>query len=430
MRILVLIAAIGAVHNYITDNFDMWCRIDLVGEAKGGVLSLVCEQSGMEYEICSIKTTPSQSGAEVAKLLVEALHASPVPDFKIVVCDGAKIYLTFDPYYFTGSETGFAVPTPLRFITVNYLPKVDQLTFNWIPDEQEAYVVTGGSGGDVVPARAGVATFDKFASRAHVDMRTGASVIPNPQDLAFLIAKVRSPFIPTTDLAPRFVRIHVCGTRQEDLDNVPFYGNVGPNWEAWCPAGFQEGDLRLYQGEKSEVPEKDRSLAFASSPDAKFYCQMFEIRNGVPAEGGIYRRYLGLIPGHSYRAYARFNTFEAKAEAGDWSISFHACADPPGQGLAVGQLAGRDALPNGATGPDAARIVIFKNGGETTEGKWVKVATGMQGGQPSGSDITIPEGSTSLSAWVRVKGSTSSRLGMDWSALEDVTPPTFTLTDG
>jgi hypothetical protein len=219
-------------------------------------------------------------------------------------------------------------------------------------------------------------------------------------------------------LDSRYTRIHVSGSKQEDLDNLPFYGNVGPNWEAWCAAGFQEGQPVLCQGEKSEVPEKERKRAFASSPDTKFYCQMFEIKDGVAAEGGIYRRYLGLLPGHTYRVFARFNTFESKGDEGDWSLSFYACADPAGQGLTVAQLAGRDALPNGTTGNEAGRVAFFNNGGETTQGSWLQVCTGT----PSCADITIPEGSTSLSAWVRVKGSTASRFGMDWSALEDVTP--------
>jgi len=422
MNLVVLIAVVGAVHNYVTDHFDMFISQDFAGIARGGDLALVEDHCGSKCGICLIKTDPGSSAAEVVKRLVEACHSSPNRSLRLAAFEGTVIYLPPGGYYITGSETGFAVLPPARFVTANYLPKDDRITVDWVAGERrDEYLTINGSVFIQSGEHTGTASLEGVCTRKRHDTRTETDVAPNPSDLAVCVLKKKwAPGLPLTFRA-RTARVHVSGTLQEDLDNVPFYGNVGPNWEPWCQAGFQEGDLRLYQGEKSEVPEKKRKLAFASSPETKFYCQMFEIKKDVPAEGGIYRRYLGLIPGHKYRVYARFNTFEASAETGDWSLSFHACADPPGQGLTVNQMAGRDGLPNGATGPEASRIAVFQNGGQTTAGKWARVSTGMEGAPPSAADITIPEGSTSISAWVRVKGSTPNRFGMDWSALEDLT---------
>ncbi len=424
MHILVLLLAVcAAPQNYITEHFQMYFVGRFIGEAKGGTLTLTKVTYGLHCPACSIQTKPGQSGAAIAKRFVERLQEPTSPIGSDAIAEGPAIYISGGAYCLTGSETGFATRTAPQFVTVNYSPSEDRLAVHWTPVEQdpEERIAISFAILDGLLAKSGVATFDRFSRVERYDDRVESQVPPNPQDFLLCVGKMKSPYRSGMMFRSRFTRIHLAGPRQEDVDNLPFYGNVQPNWEAWSPSGFEEGSLLLRQGEKNEMSEKDRAIAYASSADTKYYFQTFQIKGGAAAEGGVYRRYLGLVPGHAYRVLARFNTFEAKPDAGDWSLSFHACADPPGQGLTVNQLQGREVLPNGKVGAEAGRVAAFGRGGKTTEGQWRQVATGIGGAAYASPDIVIPEGSTSLSAWVRVNGSTASRFGMDWSALEDVT---------
>jgi len=425
-------------------SFDFVVQAEFDGVAKGGNLQFVYDTYSMKYYSASVDTIPGQSGEAIAQALMESFKVSSGGGaFIKAVCEGASIYMPAFPCFLVGTETGFKTLSPPRFATISYLDD-DSVAVCWVPYPiKDTQVMIGGAVGGVVPASNGKEVFRKVSQQLRHDPRRlnypGPLELPDPRDMAFVVltelrAEITRPneFRMRTEsqMQSRTTRIHVSGRRQEDLDNVPFYGDVMPNWVAWSPAGFEEGTLRLYQGEKAEVIEPARSMAFASSPDTKFTCQMFEIpkrtvteaaaTEAATVDGGVYRRYLGLIPGHKYRVFGRFNTFESDPAAGDWRLSFHSCADPPGQGLTVAQLSGKEPLPSGATLPDGACIASFGTKGQTTNGKWVQVSTGTRG---ASADIEIPEGSTSLSAWVRVTGKIPTRFGMDWSALEDVTPP-------
>lgn len=410
------------------------------GVAKGGILQFVYDTYGNKYYATKIATVPGQSGESVAQALMEAFKISSGGGaFVKAVRDGSSIYMPAVPCFLVGTETGFKTPLAPQFATIHYAEVDDSVTVCWMPDSRgDREVRAFGAVGEVFAASSGEGVIKNISQQRRYESRQtnhhSYLQYPDPNDMVFLVimsTKARFtppdgfPTLTESRMRSRTTRIHVSGRRQEDLDNLPFYGNVMPNWVAWSSTGFEESTLRLYQGEKAEVSEPERSMAFASSPDAKFTCQMFEIPKDtavetVGVEGGIYRRYLGLIPGHKYRVFARFNTFESDSSAENWGLSFHACADPPGQGLTTGQLSGKEPLPSGATIPDGACIASFGTKGQTTAGKWMQVSTGTPG---ACADIEIPEGSTSLSAWVRVTGNIPTRFGMDWSALEDVTTP-------
>jgi len=409
---------------------DMINKVEMTGTARGGCLKLVCEPATGKYKTCEVETFAGQTGDQVAEALQKVLESTP--GVQNPVRKENKVYLPWGwGYYLAGSETGFKLIQAPQFVTFTIVDD-HHARVNWLPEDNPGIIVVFQSAILFEPAPLTVG--ESLAGKTWFANEESESSVLNEGEL-----KVRSRlnyehFFPPPmifDLSSRPTRIYVSGRRQEDLDNVPFYGSVMPNWVAWSPVGFEEGALRLYQGEKAEVPEPDRFLISASSPDTKFTCQMFEIPKDTTAEtvgvepavvvdGGVYRRYLGLIPGHTYRVFGRFNTFESDPAAGDWRLSFHGCADPPGQGLTVAQLSGKEPLPSGATLPDGVRIASFGTKGQTTNGKWMQVSTGSPG---ACADIEIPEGSTSLSAWVRITGTTPNRFGMDWSALEDVTPP-------
>jgi len=137
-------------------------------------------------------------------------------------------------------------------------------------------------------------------------------------------------------------------------------------------------------------------------------------------QGGVWRRFLGLKPGHTYKVEVRLNTLQMDLCTNSWSLSFHAAYDNPGgSGLTVDQFAGIAPLPDGSKGSEAGRIALYGLG-ETTKGKWVKRSTDKLGSGLEIKNITLPKDVTSITVWLRHSGADSTGVGMDWVKLEDV----------
>jgi hypothetical protein len=84
-------------------------------------------------------------------------------------------------------------------------------------------------------------------------------------------------------------------------------------------------------------------------------------------------------------------------------------------------MAGAAALPNGASGPTAGRIVAF-GPGNTTNGKFAEYSTEKAGADGKSMDITMPDGADTITVWFRYQGPPSgSGVGFDWIKLKDLT---------
>jgi hypothetical protein len=160
--------------------------------------------------------------------------------------------------------------------------------------------------------------------------------------------------------------------------------------------------------------------SFITEPDEKPFYQIVKTAK-VGIQGGVWRRFLGLNPGHTYKVEVRLNTLQMGDCTNEWAYSFHAAYDHAGgQGLTTNQLAGVAALPDGSKGPAAGRVALY-GPGVTTKGKWEKRSTDKAGPGLEIKDITLPDNVTSITVWLRHSGADSTGVGMDWIRLEDVT---------
>lgn len=207
------------------------------------------------------------------------------------------------------------------------------------------------------------------------------------------------------------------GYCQEETYGIPFFDGVAPNWTVWSTAAkvdkaaFEQGDK--YAGVRLYKPVG----ALLTKP---FY-QIIKVPQ-IGVVHGVYRKFLGLTPGHTYRLTACLSTLEMHSIKGDWSLSL--CVAPngaDGKDLTVQQLAGLAVLPNGRSGPQAGRIALC-NQDNTTKSNFELVFSGdeLADGTKS-SHVTLPPGVDSITVWVRFSCSdTNGKIGFSGVKLEDI----------
>ena len=144
--------------------------------------------------------------------------------------------------------------------------------------------------------------------------------------------------------------------QQESQMNVPFTMNVAPGFQTWQEPGgtnlveFEQGTFPGY----GNGPGEERSPI----PQNKFY-QILKGQGNF--HGGVSRRFLGLLPGHTYRVAAGLRAPFNPARG--WSFSFHAAYNPPtGEPLTPAQMAGTARLPDKTKGPNAGLMTERRKG--------------------------------------------------------------------
>lgn len=210
------------------------------------------------------------------------------------------------------------------------------------------------------------------------------------------------------------------GFQQEMLD-YPFTSGVMQNWVAWSQ-NRGSGTVELGQGEKQDVAWKPDGLGWLTDRGQKHFFQLIR-GTGAGFQGGIWRRFLGLTPGHTYKVSVRLNTLAMGSANGDWWFAAHAAHNgPSGADFTAEQMAGSAALPDGTSGLTAGQFVRF-GGSTTTQGKWVECSTGNSSPGKVIGNITLPSDADLITVWVEHGSASgaSSGVGIDWVALEDVT---------
>jgi hypothetical protein len=373
--------------------------------AKGGVLYLF-QTPGYRFvrKCVAVETGPGDGGDEVTSLL--AATAMPELPSMMQNSDGSRLVFRGFPdrgeHSLAGTETGLGIPPPPAFLSAAYNPEEDTVRLSWTNPSSvyESVAVRfvwdclGTVSGDmqeyvVQNARRKIALRGRSAIVSVVGQKSG---------------------IPSNAAAVE-VKIGV----QSDTVEYPFTANTMPNWRRW--SGNQgNGSIRFEQ----RSDEVSRSARTGSGSVVPVYYQGVTA-NGANAQGGIYRKFLGLTPGNTYRVSARVNTWEMDDATQEWSYSFHACPGyPDGREFTPEQFAGLEPIPDGGEGPEAACVVSY-GPGETTNGQWVEVSTGDENlpGKTIG-DIILPEGVTEIVLWIRHTGTDTTGVGLDWSSLEDL----------
>jgi len=381
-------------------------EITLKGNAEGGILTLV----RIPYRNCPYASISTQAG-ESAKALAGRLAASiynsdPFKwggNFEIIAKEGS-LTLLGQPgsYAFAGTETGLGIPEPPTSLSGKYDMENEQIILNW---------QNPASGFDVIFIAEYVFLRPNYPSWPSYTRITGSE-----EKYVYQLKdqKINSAYFFVIGIwdgvpsSPAAIQLTV--NAQEELFGIPFYNGVAPNWTTWSTgrnaneAGFEQVVRERYvhraDGGRYNPVRK---------PETKPFSQMIKTMSlGVKA--GVWRKFLGLTPGHTYRISARLNTLEMDACKSDLSFSLHAAYNGPGgTDLTVDQLSGLAALPYGSTGPAAGRIAHYGLQA-TTNGKWVK----------SSAEIALPAGVDTMTIWVRHSGSDSTGVGIDWVKLEDL----------
>ena len=375
-------------------------EITLKGNAEGGVLTLI-KTFNRNANYVSISTKPGESAASVATRLAATINNSDPfewgGNFEVIAQDGSLTLLGLPgSYAFAGTETGLGIPEPPTSLSGMYDMENEQIILNWqnlVSHFDKIFIVNWELPFPTCSMIAG-------SEEQYVYELRGRKIGP----IYFCIIGIRNG-VPSGPGA-----IYLYSNSQEELFGIPFYNGVAPNWTTWSTgrnaneAGFEQVVRERYvhraDGGRYNPVRK---------PETKPFSQMIKTMSlGVKA--GVWRKFLGLTPGHTYRISARLNTLEMDACKSDWSFSLHAAYNGPGgTDLTVDQLSGLAALPDGSTGPAAGRIAHYGLQA-TTNGKWVK----------SSAEIALPAGVDTMTIWVRHSGSDSTGVGIDWVKLEDL----------
>jgi len=373
--------------------------ITLNGTASGGTLVFVERLWGATPRYVSINTSAGESPADVATSLASALRETIPISFGSVKAFGPalRLPLTFGSEALAGTETGLGIPKPPLSLSGRYDPKSDQVILNWSN---------------------GAESYDEL--RVHLnEAPAGTTTYPYASNGRFKTEYGRTYFVNGVHggVPSNYAIIDVSEHAQEELDCPPFYNGIMPNWSSWSSA---KGAAKFEQAVKPKVDLKElvQVPQNIDGPDDKPFYQL--IKTTAPTvQAGIWRKFLGLIPGHTYRLYARLNTLDMDTAKAEWSYSLHAAYNArSGADLTVDQLSGKSALPDGSTGVSAARIVQY-GPSVTTKGEWSQSATGDAGSQVK--DITLPDGVNTITVWVRHSGANTTGVGIDWVKLEDLT---------
>jgi hypothetical protein len=199
------------------------------------------------------------------------------------------------------------------------------------------------------------------------------------------------------------------------LYGIPFTDNVAPNWKAWTSA--EKVEKSSFECTE-KYPDMRNSVDVETLLTTPFYQALGATAGGVTH--GIYRKFLGLTPGHTYRLAACVSTLDMDSVTSPWSFSI--CATPNRSGdpdLTPEQMSGGDALPNG---PTPAYVASFSPG-RTTKGQFSFLFTGERNekGEEVG-HITLPPATDSITVWLRFSCSEAQgKVAFSGVMLEDVT---------
>jgi hypothetical protein len=390
-------------------------EITLKGSAKGGILTLV-EIPQRNCRCVSISTQSGESSESVAMRLADIINNSNPFEwggtFEVIAEDGSLTLLGAPgTYAFAGTETGLGIPQPPTSLSGKYDEENNSVILNWQnPASGFDGIFIARYGFPFPTYRMINGSDEKYVHQDEKYLRLRDKKLNFDY---FCIIGIRDG-VPSSPAA-----IHLTSSAQEELFGIPFTNNIAPNWTAWSTGGtanevlFEEAVKKPYTGVKGN------SFNPIESPETKPFFQVIKTKS-PNVVAGIWRKFLGLMPGHTYRISARLNTLEMDSAKRDWSFSLHATHNAPGRSdLTLEQLSGFATLPDGSKGAIAGRIALYEPG-MTTDGTWQEQSTGKKRRGLATPDITLPAGADTITVWVRHSASGSSGVGIDWVKIEDL----------
>jgi hypothetical protein len=425
-------------------------RVDIPfkGNATGGklVIGYIPDPHSVHTSIVSIDTSAGEPADSVVNRLATAItfsdaifsnmsknpKAAETMRKEMAKGNTLSIRGMLGDYILAGTETGLGIPEPPLFLSCSYDKQDDKLELKWVNPRCEnqydsIFILwryrsrpedTLGSGGVKLIWDTPTNFIIKLPEEVN-DLDTDIWIKGLRHEMP--MEEMRAKDISLTDnvVPSNVAAIHVTsnGYCQEETYGIPFSAGVAPNWKAWSTAAkvdkatFEQGDK--YAGVRLYKPVR----ALLTKP----YYQIIKAQpSGVVH--GVYRKFLGLTPGHTYRLTACLTTLDMDPVKGDWSLSLCAIPNrPDGKDLSPQQLAGLAHLPDGRGGPQEGRIAYY-GPGKTTKGDFAltfsgdKTADGLQS-----SHITLPPDANTITVWVRFSCSDpNGKIGFSGVKLEDI----------
>jgi hypothetical protein len=216
---------------------------------------------------------------------------------------------------------------------------------------------------------------------------------------------------------------------QEEVYGIPFAAGIAPNWQAWGTAEKLQNSAFEQGMRYGEILSNKPFRTLLTLP-------YYQIINS-PDKGdthGIYRKFLGLRPGHTYRLTACVSTLEMNSMKEDWSFSIHAA---PTQGdLTAQQMAGRDPLPYPGS-PSKDWMMAYYDPNQTTLGfdfaitNYTRIRKDVLNSSQSMPEdanqvvvpnITLPSDVNEITVWTRFQcDDPAGKVGFSGLRLEDIT---------
>jgi hypothetical protein len=398
------------------------CCITFTGKASGGTL-IMSENLGRNVTYVAVETKAGEPVEKVIERLADVIEETNPFDWgitpmsarkfkeRIVTSSGGELQGlagSCTQYMTAGTEIGLGIPQPPHSLTANYDPNLKIVYIRWI-NPPEGY--------DSIRVRINWSDYDHTGG-TKVQGNSESYVIDldkypvNMNDLDILVFGTRN------DIPSNAAAIHINNNIQEELFGIPFTSGLAPNWQRWS-LDNAEVAINPQMGIRSEMTfAKGRVYNPITTADKKPFYQV--INTGTKGgTGGVFRKFIGLTPGHTYRVKARVATLSEPNEK-NWSISVHVAANgSDGRDLSPRQMAGLDALPCGEKGNAAGRMALYDSS-FITKGKFTEISTDkvMSGSQIK--DITLPQNVDSITVWVRCVSSAGLSAAIDWISLEDL----------
>jgi len=424
-------------------------RVDIPfkGNATGGklVIGYIPDPHSVHTSIVSIDTFAGETAESVVNRLATAITSSDAiysnmsknPEFantmRKEMAQGSTLSIRglLSDYILAGTETGLGIPKPPLSLSCSYDKEAHTIDVRWINASSDCQYDslrilwryrslkdTLGSGG-----RGAKSIWD---TPTNFIIKVPAEVNDLDTDIwikglrhKMLMEEMRAKSIPLSDnvVPSNATAIHLTsnGICQEETYGIPFVAGVAPNWSAWSTEA-EANKTAFKQGEKyAGVRRYEPVRALLTKP---FYQVITAPQQG--AAHGVYRKFLGLTSGHTYRLTACLSTLEMDSVNEDWSLSLCATHNgPDGKDLTIQQLAGLAPLPDGRSGPQAGRIASYSQG-NTTKGDFSMVFSGANDG-PQSSHITLPDGADTITVWIRFNCSDpKGKVGFSGIKLEDI----------
>lgn len=307
---------------------------------------------------------------------------------------------TLGDYCLSGTEKGLCIPYPPVSLSCSYNEPNDSFILYWInpPGGYDSIMVIlnwrdfDWRNKYIIPGMLTSYTIDR--KKVPVDIG----------DLDIWLIGFRDN-IPSNATA-----IHISGHCLEEIYGIPFSDGIAPNWTAWSTSA-QSDRAAFEQGEKYT------NLLFYNPVKVLLTKPFYQVINAPSLGGvhGVYRKFLGLMPGHTYRLAACISTLEMDSINGDWSLSLCATHNgPDGMDLTIQQLAGLTPLPDGSRAPEAGRIGFY-NQDNTTKGEYEIMLSGYN------SHIRLPAGVDTITVWIRFTCSDpKGKIGFSGVKLDDI----------